>query len=220
MIYAPERFLFIHIPRTSGTAIKRAFMRQALRSDLWENVLLNMTNKPFSLRRHVTLSELADAEFAIDRQPVITVVRNPFDIIGSCWRLVCRDHADRRRFKAESWREFCNHFFAAGFEQFVLEHFAYLQGRGGFFGHFCEVDGKSPVQVFQFEMLNRDWPQLAKILQMSGERPLGNSAVGCGKENWTEALIKHVAELCRGDLERFGYQIPCGGACDNESTAT
>lgn len=146
-----------------------------------------------------------------------TVMRSPWDIIGSYWR-----HAKNNPvLKFDScppgvghwWYFHCRHIAQQTFDQFVSEF--YLSDRfvrdGGFWKTYCcDRDGQDlGVKVYQFSDLDTAWTNVCQQLGAASppEFPNLNSADFPSGE-WTQPLVDAVREKYHMDVEKFGYEPP------------
>jgi hypothetical protein len=93
--------------------------------------------------------------------------------------------------------------------EWIRRHFVYLHEAGGFWGWWCldERGEDLGVEAVRFEELPRRWPELAARMGMPGQ-PLPHVNGAPAKVEWTREASDLVGELCRGDIERFGYTWP------------
>ena len=211
MIYSPSKFVFIHIPRTGGMAIT-----QALAGRLPE--IADMTINVSGLGdqrwwRHSRACELARDIPHWGSLHRFAVIRNPWEIVESFWRLVQRDLVLLERPRpaypqsaADYWA-FLSRSAQVTFEEWVPWHFEYLRGSGGFWRYWCcgEHGEDLGVEPIQYEHLAEEWPRVCERLGFKGlELPPNN--LETGKVAWTDTSIRSVAELCEGDAEFIGFQ--------------
>ena len=210
MIYSPSKFVFIHIPRTGGMSIT-----QALAGRLPE--IADMTINVSGLGdqrwwRHSRACELARDIPHWDKLYKFAVIRNPWEIVASFWRLVQRDLALLERPRptfprsADDYWEFLSQTSRMSFEEWVPWHFAYLRGSGGFWRYWCcgpngEDLGVEPVR---YERLREEWPGLCKRLGV-GRLKLPRVNEAGGSVEWTPDAVESVRDLCSDDMARFGY---------------
>ena len=94
MIYADNKFLFIHIPRTSGVAITHTYQRFMPEDANYVNVLNGRLNNKFwrHSRAIDVMPDLTDWH-AIEK---FTIVRNPWRIAESMYALLVHTSAEMR----------------------------------------------------------------------------------------------------------------------------
>jgi hypothetical protein len=196
---------FIHIPRTAGVAITTA-----LRDRLPEPAVDTVMQRHM---RAVDLKLLLGDSW--ERLYRFAVIRNPWEIVASDWRLTIGSLADLRLLHLPSaWRDRLTRAERdRGFERFVREE--YLGdfcglAAGGFWRTWClDADGRDlAVDVWRFEDLPRRWIALCDCLELEISLDhLNATDVPREKTPWTTALIDAVGELCCEDCSRFGYRF-------------
>lgn len=72
MINCKEKFIFLHIPKTGGTSIERAFLPQKLKTTKTKT-------------RHYNIRRLGLTKDEADQYNIFTVLRNPFTRIASSY---------------------------------------------------------------------------------------------------------------------------------------
>jgi hypothetical protein len=209
MIYFSGRSLFIHIPRTSGMSISKAVL-DLNHPDL--NVVLGAHFGPFS--RHAQANVLKDAISDFDKIHKFCIIRNPWRIVESTYRLAIKLATELKQMKhrwmleeaKQIWLKTLN----ISFEEFVIENFDYLQK--GFYAHWCLEWGTFKnlgIEAYKFENLNHEWPHICQLLQLPEDTvlPHENEATDITSENivWTQAAIDFVVPRCGLDFKKFHY---------------
>jgi len=205
-----RRSVFIHVPRTAGTA-----MTTALTSHCPAGVALVREHK------HATAAEiremLAEEWGSLFR---FAVLRNPWELIASDYRhtvasaaaaigvsaLDCTAYWIERMRRTVSYRDF---------GEFVCHEWLGQWSPllpGGFWRSYClGPDGEDlGVEVFRFDQLAEAWGTICgKVGLPVLPLPVVNRTdpVACSAE-YTPALRDAVGERCRGDVERFGWSPP------------
>lgn len=214
MIYSPSKFVFIHIPRTAGLSITQALASRVLElGDVTINIS-GIGDQPSGWWRHTRACELAETIPQWDSLYKFAVMRNPFEIVESFWRLVQRDRVLLQRPQPEfpkSAREywaFVEQTSRMTFEEWVPWHFRYLEGSGGFWRHWCcGRDGADlGVMPVRFDRLREEWPQICQRLGVRRlDLPHVNTALG--QSEWTISSVRTLSELCSNDVQRFGCEL-------------
>lgn len=210
MIYFERRALFIHIPRTSGMSISKAVL-DSNHPDL--NVVLGDNFGPFG--RHAQAHLLKDSIQNFDQIQKICVIRNPWRIVESTYRLSIKialeikqgEHEWMRTKEKQIWLKSLKQ----TFEEFVFEYFKYL--RKGFYAHWCLEWGTFHdlgVKAFAFESIQEHWPHICEILQLPTETILpheNSAAIKIINEdiNWTQDAIEFIKSHCELDFQLFNY---------------
>lgn len=216
MIVSPNRFVFIHIPRTGGMAISNTVA--SVLSEIPDTSILlsgdgDIASAPW---RHSRACEVAGTIPTWRDIRRFSVIRNPWDIVLSSWNLLRRDsHSlnESKHLTTDSVQVYCDFIrdsLSMSFDEWIPWHFEYLREAGGFWNYWClGAQGEDlGVRHVRFEQLNESWPNLCELM---GIPPVAlrhdNRSASC--VDWSPRAIREVAELCRGDIERFDWQCPC-----------
>lgn len=211
MIYKAKNFLFIHIPRTGGVAIKATLASAMI--ELGNGLLVGDSWFPHRLRRHARASELKKIIPGWDDLFKFAFVRNPWTAVVSDYmrmktyplpppdgpqhEVVAQLRNDARRARSTS------------FQEWVLYRLQYLAPGSGYWRYWCcQEDGQNlGIEPMRFENLTEEWERIAERLGIPGT-PL-KSANGVPHEPvaWTQPAIEFVRERCADDFERFGYPM-------------
>ncbi len=192
MVIIPSiRTMFVHIPRTSGTALSRAIC-QAFDDAVWLDSHRWM---------HATAADAR--ELFAGHVQVFTIIRNPWAIFESHWGWARRMARSpellepawfRSAVISQAKRSFSDAVTAA------IESDA-LASPGGFFARYCDRQ----TRVFRYE--DQPYDEIAAMLG----RPL---AVRIENETideppaWDRESAAAIASYCSGDKERFGWTLP------------
>ena len=215
MIWSPGRkYLFIHIPKTGGTSMALALEGRAMKDD----VMLGDTPKAVKRRRrlkgvqaagrlwkHSTLADLAGLapRDALDRLFIFTLVRNPWDRVGSYYRWLRTQRFDHPAVHVAQGHDF------AGF----LEHpdiAASLQANPAA-RYVTDAQGQMRGRLFiRLEHFEADAAPLFEHLGFALELPHLNATEAGSAALYTQETAARVAELCAEDIARFGYAFPNG----------
>lgn len=209
-----RRFIFVHIPKTGGTAMSLALEARAMRDD----ILIGDTPKARARRRrlqgvnsagrlwkHSTLSDIQGliSSEEIARYFVFTLVRNPWDRVVSYyhWLQVQRfDHPAVALAQSLSFSAFLSApQIAAALTRWPYN--AYLRGPGG----------RERCNLFiRLEHLEQDLPPLSTHLGFS-LGPLKRVNASARARDWRiyyrDQDAEVVARLCAADIRRFSYRF-------------
>jgi hypothetical protein len=214
-----RRYVFIHIPKTGGTALALALEARAMKDDL----LVGDTPKARARRgrlrglkaagrlwKHSTLADLgglvSDAEVA--GFFTLTLVRNPWDRVASYYtwlRAQSFAHPAVGLAKARSFTGFLNH----PQTQASLSAWPY--------GAYMR-DGSGMERCSLFARLERAEEDLAPFEAHLGFRvtPFGRANASARARDWrgfySDADAALVGQLCAEDIARFGYGFDDAGA--------
>ncbi len=214
MIISPGRsYIFVHIPKTGGTAMALALEARAMKDD----ILIGDT--PKAVRRRGRLkgvktagrlwkhSTLADAEGVITRDQmvgsmIVTLVRNPWDRIVSYYHWLQDQRFDHPAVKLAQSSDF-THFLNHAHTQSSLAANPYAS---------YVTDGAGTIHSALFARLEHwrdDLAPFADHLGFALELPLANTSRR--RRDWrgyyTDADASLVALLCADDIARSGYQF-------------
>ncbi len=207
-----RRYIFIHIPKTGGTALTLALEARAARDD----ILIGDTPKARArthrqkgltargrLWKHATLADLdglADAEF-LDGCFILTLVRNPWDRLVSTYhwlRAQGFDHPSVTLARATSFSTFLNHpDTQARLIRWPAE--AYMR------------DATGRLRCTAWLRLEHLTDDLAPFEAHLGFRlaPIAPANRSLRDPDWrghfSDADADLVARLCAPDIARFGY---------------
>ena len=206
-----RRYIFVHIPKTGGTAMALALEGRAMADD----ILIGDT--PKAVRRRGRLkgietagrlwkhSTLADIEGLVTREEmgdfvIFTLVRNPWDRMVSYYHWLKAqsfDHPAVALARDVSFADFLRYPETVATIK-ANPYGSYLRDGSGRerAGHF--------VRIEHFE---EDFAPVAAHLGFSVtlERVNQSDRDRDWRGNYDAALAAHVAELCAEDIARFGY---------------
>lgn len=214
MIISPGRgYIFVHIPKTGGTAMAAALERHALDDDILIGDTALARARRLQLRglrpagrlwKHATLADIegivARADF--DRFFIFTLVRNPWDRLVSYyyWLRGQRfDHPAVRLAQDTGFSAFLNH------PQTVAALRANPADR-------YLTDGAGRVRAghyLRIEHLGADIAPLAAHLGFGPDLPRINESDRPRewRSLYSDADAALVARVCAPDIERFGYRF-------------
>lgn len=207
MLIMPEA-IFIHIPRTGGISITSALAASSL------HPYVNVDDHRHDYARTIRF-RLGTESW--NRKFVFSVIRSPWEIVASWYRLAKRDLAAMKTnpdFAAldNAWTRYLRVFeadmdFGAYVKRDILGGIIGV-APGGFWRTWCcAVDGADlGVQPYRFETLQARWREIAvKCGCPAAQLPHAN---GTKQEPapWTPELVAAVGELCQEDVARFGFR--------------
>ena len=209
-----RRYIFVHVPKTGGTALALALEARAMADDILigdtpkarrRRARLKALKPAGRLWKHATL---ADVEGVVSRDEMrdfftLTLVRNPWDRLVSYYHWLQGqgfDHPAVKLAKSLAFRDFLDH------AQTRASIRAWPAGR-------YMRDGAGQEHCTAFVRLERLDEDLAPF-----EAHLGFSLRPLRRVNSSERLRDHrryyddtaaeiVAEICAEDIARFGYRF-------------
>lgn len=203
-------FLFVHIPKTGGTSVRKALAPFAAEPlNHWQNRGLKLlginTNvklgsfQSYSYRKH---AEISTAQRCIPRDVFarlfkFSFVRNPWDLlVSNYWYIL--DHPSHKRYRRVS---------KMTFPEFV--EFAAAKGTGFQKKVISDASGNLLVdQVGFFERLKSDFEKMTDQLSIAAELPHLNQVQRADyREFYNTKTRNRVAELYREDIEAFEYEF-------------
>jgi len=207
-----RRYIFVHIPKTGGTALTLALERKAMKDD----ILIGDTPKarqrrkrlkgvavPGRLWKHSTLSDIAPLMPPTGFQGyfVFTLVRNPWDRMLSYYSWARAQTFDHPAIALARRVDFSGFLNDPGTRQAVL--------RNNYGSYIRDPEGHERCDLFlKLEDLSSG---IAQIEERLGLRlpPIERVNVSDRVRDWRSAYSDAdralVAELCKEDIARFGY---------------
>lgn len=215
MIISPgRRYIFVHVPKTGGTALSLALEARAHADD----ILIGDTPKARRRRgrlqglaargrlwKHATLADIEGVVNAADlpRYFVLTLVRNPWDRVVSYYHWLRMQQFDHPAVTLAKGRDF------AGFlqEPWLQESLR----RSGYASYVQAADGQEHCDLFaRIEHLDADLAPFEAHLGFT-LTPLphhNRSARAAGhRGHFTDRTAAIVADFAAADIARFGYSF-------------
>ena len=209
-----RRFIFVHIPKTGGTALTLALEARAMKDDILigdtpkaraRKARLHGIKSHGRLWKHSTLADIAglasDAEIA--EFFTLTLVRNPWDRMVSYYHWLREQtfaHPAVGLAKSLSFSAFLNH----GQTRVTLALWPYS-------AYMRDQSGHERASLYaRLEHLDQD---LAPFEAHLGFRltPLPIANASDRHRDWrgfyTDADARLIAEICAADIARFGYHF-------------
>lgn len=211
MIISPSRkYIFVHIPKTGGTALSLALEARAKADD----ILIGDTPKAVKRRarvkklagdrrlgKHATLADIDGMPEvgALEGYFIVTLVRNPWDRMVSYYHWLREQGFKHRAVELAKAHDF------SGF----LNHAETVAANGAeTYGGYVRVAGKELQTCFvRLEALNEDIQQFETHLGFKLDIPHVNRsdrhADWC--EYYSQADAELVGRMYAEDIKRFGY---------------
>lgn len=209
-----RRYIFVHIPKTGGTALSLALEARAMRDD----ILIGDT--PKARRRRGRLngiaaagrvwkhSTLCDVEGLVTRQEmedflVFTLIRNPWDRMVSYYHWLRGQRFDHPAVRLAA---------ALPFGEFVLHPHTQASFAAAPFTSYLRLPGGAEAKglYLRLERLEEDLPPLEAHLGFHLP-PLARVNVSVRDRDYrryyTETTAEAVGRFCASDISRFGYRF-------------
>jgi hypothetical protein len=215
MIVSPgRRFVFVHIPKTGGTAFTLAYEARARPDD----ILIGDTPKARRRRhrladaqtagrlwKHATLADIRGLipDEALAAARVATLVRNPWDRVASLWAWARTQDFDHPAVRAARTQDFAGFLADPGVAAMLRASpaSAYLR----------DHTGRDRLDfALRLERLDTDLPPLEAALGIPlAPLPRANASDWGGDRAtfYTASTRDRVADLCAPDIARFGYRF-------------
>ncbi|MEQ3624315.1 MAG: sulfotransferase family 2 domain-containing protein [Celeribacter sp.] len=215
MIISPGRgYIFVHIPKTGGTAMALALEARAMADDILigdtpkarrRKRRLEGLNARGRLWKHSTLADISGliSEAEIAEMFTFTLVRNPWDRMVSYyhWLRVQRfDHPAVQLSRDLPFGEFLAH-----------PHTGASLQQGPYGSYMRRADGVEHCAAFvRLEALEQDLAPVRRHLGFPLSLPAGVNAStrrGDYRGYYDDKSAELVARLCASDIARFGYRF-------------
>ena len=209
-----RRYIFVHAPKTGGTALTLALEAKALRDDLLVADTPKARRRRRKLRglsargrlwKHATLADIDGVVTPeeLDAFRVFTIVRNPWDRMVSYYRWLqtqAFDHPAVRKAKAMD------------FKAFLADPAIGRAFRGAPYASYV-TDAAGELRCDLYLRLERLDADVARLEEMLGLRiapvPHANRSDRDPdyRSAYDEASAARVAHICADDIARFGYSF-------------
>lgn len=212
MILSPGRkYVFIHAPKTGGTAMALALEGRAMKDD----IMLGDTPKALKRRRrvkdmktrgrlwkHSTLADIDGLVPTLDGLFAFTLVRNPWDRMVSYYHWLKDQQFDHPAVALAGQMDFAD--FACATQ--VCASMAASPARH----YMTDATGRERCDLFiRLEAFDTDARPLWDHLGFQLELPRANASARAPdhRSYYTARARAAVAQACREDIERFGYSF-------------
>ena len=212
MIISPGRgYVFVHIPKTGGTAMALALEARAMKDDL----MIGDTPKALKRRRrvdaarargrvwkHSTLADIDGLVSVADLAPLFafTLVRNPWDRVVSYYHWLRDQRFDHPAVTLAHARDFAG---------FLGDPQTQASLRASPARHYMtRADGVEQCQAYvRLEHLEEDLVPIEDHLGFRLEMPHVNRSDRAGdyRGYYSDETAQVIAEVCAEDVGRFGY---------------
>jgi hypothetical protein len=213
-----RRFIFVHIPKTGGTALATALEARAMKDDILigdtpkararagrlRSLKLGGVKARGRLWKH---SSLADIDGLVGPEELaqfvlVTLVRNPWDRLVSYHRWLLAQsfaHPAVARAKTHDFSGFLNHP-QTRMSLMLWPYSAYLRDAAG---------EERTAMFMRLEHLGEDLPPFEAHLGFRLALPRVNASARPAdwRPFYSETDAALVAELCASDIARFGYRF-------------
>lgn len=209
LISHDKKFIFIHIYKTGGTSVMHALQPFARQVPRPMKLLLAVVNRyqiklPAAIRRVLPYPMHSNAQFlrdaltpeVFDDYFTFAFVRNPWDLQVSLYHYAVK----------EPWNYHHKEIVALGsFDAYV--EWRLKQGQRQQNSFVVDEDGKRIVDfVGKMENIDADFQEICKRIGVEAQLPhINKSAHKPYQDYYTDATRDAIGELCREDIETFGY---------------
>lgn len=206
-----RRYIFVHIPKTGGTAMALALEARAKADD----ILIGDTPKAVRRRgrlrqltprgrlwKHATLADIDGVvrPAELDALLIFTLVRNPWDRVVSYYHWL---QAQRFDHPAVGLAQ------RLGFADFLRTPLIQASLQNTPAGHYVtDAAGREhPALFLRLEHLTEDLPPLEAHLGFRLEMPHANRSARAAdyRDYYDDAGAEIIARVCAEDIARFGY---------------
>ncbi|RKF16579.1 Type II secretory pathway, pullulanase PulA [Roseovarius spongiae] len=213
IISAGRNYIFVHIPKTGGTAMALALEGRAMKDD----ILIGDTPKAKRRRgrlkgaraagrlwKHSTLADI-DAltpRAQIARAFTFTLVRNPWDRMVSYYHWLRDQRFDHPAVRLAGQVGFAD-FIAHPMTEYALQSHPYAH-------YMTDAEGVERASAYlRIERLAEDAAPLWAHLGFTLELPRVNASRRDAdyRHYYTDAGAERIAALCAADIARFGYRF-------------
>lgn len=205
-----KQFCFIHIPRGAGLSITQTLRQACPEADIFYHSPLRHY---FAIQ---AINSIGIGKELWERFYKFAVIRSPFDIIESDYRLTLHEsQVASPSHLLHGWNQRIVRLKKEpGFDSFVrreiLGPYSGIKP-GGYWRTWCLGHNGEDlgVDAILYTQLHDKWPAICKRIGLS-ESPvlLRINAADMPKQRWNPNIAGRVASLCSLDLNRFGFEVP------------
>ena len=196
VILHDSRLLFIHIPRTSGVAVRDAMLQA--RNDA-QSFHAWYTDREMAGDVHITAR---DALTLFPGYRTFAIIRNPWHCTESIWRwrmLVGLRPDLHLHHHGVRFVDHCKQIVQWSYDEYVSDFFEEFPD--GYYRHWCDDD----TMCFRYE--DRPYHAIGELIQCRLNVRQQNASI-VPPPKWTQSAIDIVARHCVNDVETFGYAKP------------
>lgn len=184
MIDHSRKAVFVHIPKTAGTSIKKV-LGHVSEHDLASSVDSNIWKKYFTF----------------------AVVRNPYERLVSHY-IFHRDHYRGEFFKKYVPAPNIHKMSFVEYIKLIKEHNKNVTNFRSQFEFITHPSGVPIDLICRFENLNEDWKKVQQKLSITTDLPITNKSDHKKyREYYNEETRNFVETFYKKDLDTFGYQF-------------
>lgn len=214
MIISPGRnYVFVHIPKTGGTALALALEGRAMRDDILIGDTPKARRRRGRLRgveaagrvwKHSTLADIDGlvSQAWLDRALAVTLVRNPWDRMVSYYHWLRVQRFDHPAVLLAARSQFAEFLRDPGLQASI---------RAGRYGHYMrDASGRERAHLFlRIEEFQDDAAPLWDHLGFRFDLPVANASERLRdyRPYYTRQTADIVESLCAEDIDRFAYRF-------------
>ncbi len=209
-----NRFVFVHMPRTGGTAVTKALKSYLSDQDtIWEY-----------MHKHRTITKLAQERGkCILNYYCFTIMRNPWEMIHSDWyyakAMMLPQHKEWREKnqpKLAEWGKTLEEHSKLSLLDFIIAKYRKPWYKNGIFNYYCSI---GPVHMMNYiihhERMNKDFETVCEAIGLGGvELKVVNSTKKLNsegrppyQEDYSDEARLLVESICKQDIEKFNYEF-------------
>lgn len=201
MIDIKNKVLFIHVPRTGGSALESVYYKKFLRDEFTYQEFLNecvyfnhQRTFPGQLGKHWTYAQYLNSGLIedVNEWHVLTIVRNTFDLVWSNWYLV-NDHFRNTNQPEINWNQYMRRLQTSPNARDRINQSRYIR----------EVEG---VDIIAFENLTQD---IKRVVGVDLTKKSNHDKYINRQTYYTQAYDDQDIELVKimyaEDIERYKF---------------
>ena len=201
MIDVKNKVLFIHVPRTGGSALENAYYKEFLSDQITYDDFLNeyvyfnhQKAFPGEPGKHWTYAEYSSAGLIedVNEWHVFTIIRNTFDLVWSNWYLV-NINLRRNNQPEFDWNEYIQQLRTRPALRDNINQSRYIYGADN-------------VEIIMFENLTQD---VKRVVNVDLPKIFNNDGYKDRQTHYTQSYddrsIKLVKAIYAEDIERYKF---------------